>query len=384
MPSMWDTLPAQIFGLAPMDGVTDYPFREIQKKYGHPDVMYTEFTCVEGITHGAGRLLKDFLYSEYQRPVIAQVFGHTPEDFRTVATIVCQLGFDGIDINMGCPAKNVTHQGSGAALIQTPELAQDIVAATKAGVDDWYNGKTVDDLSVSPEIQAKVNERSRHFHEPRTIIAELSDFSSGQLNHKAIIDSENNKGWVLGKLKRHKIPVSIKTRIGYDQPVIEEWIPILLETEPAAIAIHGRMLKQYYGGEANWAAIGKAAEIAKTTPTKILGNGDVISRKDGQQKIMQYGVDGVLIGRAAMGNPWVFSDKEVGVADRLKLAIEHAELYEHTFQADPYYQFLPMRKHLGWYVRGFDNASVIRQQLVVTNSADEVKRILEPVIQDQQ
>ena len=113
--NFWQTLELPIIGLSPMDGVTDQPFRHIQKKYGNPPVVYTEFTSTEGVCHGAEQLLSDFLYDETQRPIIAQIYGTTPEFFRQTTILLCELGFDGIDINMGCPAKNVAHSGAGAA-----------------------------------------------------------------------------------------------------------------------------------------------------------------------------------------------------------------------------------------------------------------------------
>ena len=128
-----------------MNGVTDHPFRHIQKRYGCPDVVMTEFTPVGGICAGADAMLKDLLYDETQRPIVAQVYGNAPHNFHTAAIILCQLGFDGIDINMGCPSRAVASGGSGAALIRTPELAQQIIRETKRGVADWMNGKTIRD-----------------------------------------------------------------------------------------------------------------------------------------------------------------------------------------------------------------------------------------------
>jgi len=342
MSNFWATLPKHFVGLSPMDGVSDHPFRHIQKKYGNPDVMYTEFTCVEGIAHGATRLLKDFMYDETQRPIVGQIYGHTPEDFRTVALIVCQLGFDGVDINMGCPARNVTHLGSGAALIRTPKLAQEIIKAVQDGVEDWYNGKSVEDTQLSDEIKASVSE------------------SSKASTHT----------------KREKIPVSVKTRIGFDKPVIQEWISNLLEMQPATIAIHGRMLKQYYGGLADWEKIGEAKKLASSTDTLVIGNGDVKTLEQAKERMSAYGLDGVLIGRASMGNPWVFKGEDGTVEERFKVAIEHAELFEKTFGDHERYTFLPMRKHLGWYVKEFYGASEVRQKLVKANNAEEVREIL--------
>ena len=135
-----------------MNGVTDHPFRHIQKRYGCPDIVVTEFTPVNGICAGADALLKDLLYDETQRPIVAQIYGSAPDEFRTAAIVLCQLGFDGIDINMGCPSKAVAStRGSGAALeLRTPELAQQIMHETKRGVADWVNGKTVRDCPAIP------------------------------------------------------------------------------------------------------------------------------------------------------------------------------------------------------------------------------------------
>jgi tRNA-dihydrouridine synthase B len=347
MNNFWKSLPAGFIGLSPMDGVTDHPCRHIDKKYGKHAVTYTEFTCVEGIAHGATRLLKDFLYDETQRPIVAQIYGHTPEDFRTVALIVCQLGFDGVDINMGCPAKNVTHSGSGAALIRTPQLAQEIIAATKAGVDDWYNGKTVNDTTLSDEIKKEVNEKAQN------IIRENSD--------------------------RKKIPVSVKTRIGFNEPVVEDWIPTLLEMDLAAIALHGRTLQQRYAGFADWEQIGNAVKIVKQTETIIMGNGDVKTVTEAKEKIDQYGLDGILMGRATWGNPWVFQNYTPTLEERFAVAIEHAEFYEKCFKDEERYNFLPMRKHLGWYISNFPGAADLRIKIMQTNSSEEVKNLLQTV-----
>jgi len=330
-----------------MDGVTDQPFRHIQKKYGQPDLIYTEFTNVEGVCHGAERLLRDFIYDESQRPIVAQIYGHTPRFFRQVAVILCELGVDGIDINMGCPAKNVAHSGSGATLIKTPELAQEIIRETQAGVEDWLSGA---DTSDQPDVTAKIARRVETLRQA--------------------LPTEHQE--------RRPVPVSVKTRIGYDQPVIESWIPTLLEMEPVAIGIHGRTLKQYYGGQANWDEIGRAVELARDTETLILGNGDIDSQAEALAVADKYGVDGVLIGRASFGNPSVFlDDPSTMTKTRFEIALEHAQLYQETYGHHPRYNFLPIRKHLGWYVRQVEGASQIRQELFGASSPAEVEQILQ-------
>lgn len=345
-PGFWSQLSRPIIGLSPMDDVTDQPYRYIQKEYGQPAVIYTEFTSVEGVCHGALQLLKDFLFDETQRPIVAQIYGTTPSFFRQTATLLCELGFDGIDINMGCPAKTVAHSGAGAALIKTPVLAQEIVAATKAGVTDWLNGTT---SRHCPNIDEKI-------------------WREVERRHSQLPAAYQEK---------RSIPVTVKTRVGFDEKIVTTWIPQLLETEPVAIAIHGRTLKQAYGGFADWEEIGKAVELARPSNTIVLGNGDVATYEQALEKVHTFGVDGVLIGRGSFGNPYVFQPTGYSQpATKFQIALEHAYLFEQTYQNNPKYNFLPMRKHLGWYVREIANAKEVRMKLFQTNSAAEVESIL--------
>jgi nifR3 family TIM-barrel protein len=132
--NFWKEFKKPIFALAPMADVTDAAFRRIIAKYGKPDVMFTEFVSCDGLqSAGRERLLRDLEYTEGERPIVAQVFGAVPENFQKTAELVRELGFDGIDINMGCPEKNIQKQGSCAALITVPKLAKEIILATKAG-----------------------------------------------------------------------------------------------------------------------------------------------------------------------------------------------------------------------------------------------------------
>lgn len=327
-----------------MDGVTDLPFRSITKKYGHPDLMFTEFSSVEGLCRGARELLREFRYTTEQRPLVAQIYGTTPEYFRQMTIALCQLGFDGVDINMGCPAKNVAHAGAGAALIKTPELAVAIIRAAQQGVSDWLNGQTVADCpNLTPVMVTEITQQ---------------------------VDALK-----LDQSIRKPVPVSVKTRVGYDEITVDDWIPRLLSAEPTAITIHGRTLRQAYAGLANWQAIARAGTLIKQErpETVVIGNGDVQDRAMAQQYCQTYGVDGVLIGRASFGNPWVFGGQPP--QQIAAIAVEHARLYEQTYSRDVKYSFLPMRKHLAWYMKGMPNAAEIRSRLVRANSSDEVVEI---------
>ncbi|PWU23706.1 hypothetical protein C5B42_02025 [Candidatus Cerribacteria bacterium 'Amazon FNV 2010 28 9'] len=358
MPFSWKSLSKPIVGLSAMDGVTDAAMRSITKKYGNPDFMVTEFTSADGIVRGINKLLRDFYYTQEQRPIIAQIFGANPDSFYECSIICCSLGFDGIDINMGCPADSATHKGGGAALIKTPKLAQKIVRAVQRGVHDFKEGKNVKDLTLPIEFISQIKTQS--------------GFSTQK------IDS----------FRLHEIPVSVKTRVGYEKPVTEEWISTLLETQPALITLHGRTLEQHYSGEASWEEITKAATLAHATSTLLFGNGDLTTPEIIVQRIQQSKVDGVWIGRAAMGNPWIFSHyKEyiekgeytnVSAQERCRVALEHCNVFEEinrtVFSRDPL-PFLNMRKHLGWYVRGMRDATDIRAQLYQTNNSQEVETV---------
>src|SRR3989339_266747 len=139
----WSSLANPVIGLSPMDGVTDAAMRFVTASIAKPSIMFTEFTSAEGIRAGASRLMKDFMYSELERPVIAQIFGSDPDAFYLSSLVACALGFDGIDINMGCPAKSVAERGCGAGLINTPKLASKIISSVKLAVRDYSQGLDV-------------------------------------------------------------------------------------------------------------------------------------------------------------------------------------------------------------------------------------------------
>jgi tRNA-dihydrouridine synthase len=187
------------------------------------------------------------------------------------------------------------------------------------------------------------------------------------------------------------LPVSVKTRIGVSSAdEMEEWIETLCEVKPANISLHGRTLKQLYQGSADWEAIGRAAEIVHKNGLHILGNGDVTSLSEAKEKVAKYGVDGVLIGRAAEGNPGIFnsqisnhkfSNEEDGRAQKLAWAVEHAQVYEKVFKPinptpDDVRWFLPMRKHLAWYAHGFPGAAELRTKLMKTTDANSVETMI--------
>lgn len=364
--NFWTTLAQPIIGLAPMDGVTDAAFRGIVARQGPADVSFTEFTNVGDICRGPDRMLSSLLYDEAERPVVAQLYGKDPDLFYQAAHIVCELGFDGLDINMGCPSKNVASSGSGAGLIRTPDVAHAILRAARQGVIDWAHGQTLCEAGIKTG-------RSEFIHAMNVRRAGVS------------------------AVPRRMLPVSVKTRLGYDSVIIERWISHLLEERPAAITVHGRTLEQMYRGEADWRAIARAVDLVKGTGTRLLGNGDLHSMQDVICRVRETGVHGVLVGRGALGSPWFFHHKdaarsmaglddvqeaadglsfstEVHVAKRFHVMIEHARHFEAVFGVS---HFPRMRKHLGWYCKGFSHAAALRASMVRASSVLDVIRILE-------
>ncbi len=334
----WADLKKPIIGLSPMDGVTDAPFRYITCKYSKPSLVMTEFTNVEGLARGAVSMLREFIFDESERPVVAQIYGVELESFYKVALMCAYLGFDGIDINMGCPANKVARRGSGAGMIGIPDHAKKVVAITKQACLDWHNGITLEEAGIRPKLITYLNE--------------MKPAPSERLH----------------------LPVSVKTRTGIDKIVTEEWITTLLETEPANLSLHGRTLKQMYLGEANWDEIAKAAKLCHSAGITLLGNGDVKSMADANERIEKYGVDGVLVGRATFGNPWFFSDHVPTKNERFEVALEHTKYFEDNFMM---HKFFGMRKHLAWYCREFDGAKEVRALLMQANSYADVKNILD-------
>ena len=332
----WGNLEKPIIGLSPMDGVTDAAFRHIVCKCSKPALTMTEFTNVEGLARGSAKMLVAFLYSEIERPVVAQIYGVEVESYYKAAVMLCALGFDGIDINMGCPANKVARKGSGAGLIQTPELAKELILTTKRACKDWAEGISMEQAGVHPDIIEEVKKMAPQ------------------------------------DAPRSEIPVSVKTRIGFDKVVAEEWTKHLLETQPANISMHGRTLKQMYMGKADWEVIGKAAKLANGTGTTFLGNGDISSLLDAHEKIEEYDVDGVLVGRAVLGNPWFFDEKRVSFDECMETLLDHCEYFTRL----NHLPFHNIKKHLAWYCKEFEGAREMRKNLMQTENYQNVQEIV--------
>lgn len=361
--NFWSTLARPFVGLSPMDGVTDAAFRSVIMGQGKPDVAFTEFTHVHDVCRGPEIHLETLLYSDVERPIVAQLYGKDPELFYLAAQAVCELGFDGLDINMGCPSKSVAHSGSGAGLIRTPELARSLMQAARRGIDDWASGQTL----------------------------EQAGFKSSRI---VAFERMNQQRGAASPVPRRPLPLSVKTRLGYEDVTVEAWLEQLLLEKPTVISLHGRTLKQMYRGTADWSAIARAAVFVKGTGTLLVGNGDIQNLEEAAMRVRETGVDGVLVGRGALGAPWLFRSKErfracsqatteaeslSGLAEKVVLDERFAVLRDHAYQFQAMFgerQFHRMRKHLGWYCKGFPHAAALRARMVRVSSVEELNQVL--------
>ena len=307
----WKKLKKPFFCLAPMADVTDCAFRQIITKYGKPDILWTEFISADGLASiGKKKLLIDLKFSKNEHPIVAQIFGSKPENIEKASALIAKLGFDGIDINIGCPDRSVEKQNSGASMMKNPKLAAEIIQATKDGA--------------------------------------------------------------------LKLPISVKTRIGYNKNEIDTWIPFLLKQNIAALIVHLRTRKEMSNVPAHWDLMRQIVKIRNkiNKQTLIIGNGDILNLEDGKNKIKESGCDGVMIGREIFGNPFLFSvsQREVSVSQRLQVMVEHTKLFEKLF--GKYKNFAIMKKHYKAYVNGFDGAKELRMKLMEAKNADKVEKIV--------
>jgi len=333
-----------------MDGITDEAFRRLQTEIAKPDLMFTEFVSAEGISHGGVKLYDTLLFSNQEHPIIGQLFGKDPESFYKSAIILSELGFDGVDINMGCPAKTVTQNGSGAALIGKSDLAVEIIKKTKQGINDWFDGKIkITDLGLNQKT-LEIIERNKKYSS-----INVETYCNTSLQNKKI-----------------KPTLSVKTRLGISESTIDTWAPILLAQDLDFLTIHGRTLKQAYAGTADWNEIQKVVDLAKNTKTKIFGNGDIHSKSQGIEFCQKYGVNGVLIGRAACGNPWCFNDYDATPKERFSAMLLHTQFFKEVF---PNRRFDSLRKNFLFYATGLVNAKQLRSKLVRLNSIEDLLQL---------
>lgn len=315
---IFQQLPRPFFVLAPMDDVTDTVFRRIVVAAGKPDLFVTEFTNVDGFcSAGRQRVARKLAFTKLEQPLIAQVWGLNPDNYVTTAKAIKELGFVGIDINMGCPQKKVVKRGACAALIKNHELAGRIITAVQA--------------AVGPDF-----------------------------------------------------PVSVKTRIGYNQIETEDWIIFLLGHKLAALTVHCRTAAELSKVPAHHEELSTVVRLRDqiSPETVIIANGDITTREQGRGIVEQYGVDGVMIGRGIFHNPYVFvKPAKTGTkAELLALLRAHLDLHEQTWGSKTK-TYQPLKRFFKIYVNGFDGAAELRDQLMRTNNHEEARALLYNVVE---
>jgi nifR3 family TIM-barrel protein len=320
--------------MAPMADVTDPAFRvliaeksRMGKEGGGPDALWTEFVSADGLmSPGREALIADLKYTEIERPIVAQLFTGNPEKMFEASKLVQELGFDALDINMGCPDRSVEKQGGGASLIKNPERAREIIRSAKLGAPN--------------------------------------------------------------------LPVSVKTRIGYNRrDELVPWLTNILLEEPAVLTVHARTRKEMSKVPARWEHVAEAVElrdklqahIPREDRTLIFGNGDIETIKDAYRVALETKADGVMIGRGIFGKPWLFDrtraekypDDVYGgysIQERLNILKEHIALFENMVG---HKNFAVMKKHFKAYVTGWDGAKELRTKMMESDSPEEICKIIE-------
>ncbi len=305
--------------LAPMEDVSDPPFRAVCKQNG-ADLMYTEFISAEGLIRDADKSVQKLDIYDYERPIGIQIFGDKIESMREAAAIAEEANPEIVDINYGCPVKKVACKGAGAGiLLDLPKMQR-----------------------MTEEIVKRVNK-----------------------------------------------PVTVKTRLGWDEKniKIQEVAQRLQDVGIQALTIHGRTRKQMYKGEADWTHIAAVKEMADIN-IPIFGNGDIDSPDKAVEYRSKYGVDGIMIGRAAIGYPWIFNEIKHFMATGKKLSPPTLE--ERVEVAKKHLAFsiewkgerkgiFEMRRHYTNYFRGIPHFKPFRTRLVEAESGSEIETILEEI-----
>ena len=300
-----------IYTLAPMADVTDVAFRYMINKYGKPDVTWTEFVSANGLmSPGREALKRDLEYNEIERPIVAQLFTADIEKMKGAVLLCKELGFNGVDINMGCPDKTIEKQGCGAKMITTPELAKNIIMSAKD---------------------------------------------------------------VAGYM-----PISVKTRIGFNNIEYKKWLPEILSCGIPVLTVHLRTRKEMSKVSAHYELINDIQNIVKdiSPATILIINGDIKDIQQANDMYSKYNFDGVMIGRGVFGTPWLFNKIviEKTLRERLEIMLEHTRLFQDKL--GDIKSFAIMKKHYKAYINNFEGAAELRARLFETNNYQEVESVV--------
>jgi tRNA-dihydrouridine synthase len=309
--NFWQRLPKPFFVLAPMDDVTDVVFRQVVEKAAPPDVYFTEFVSVDGLQSPGREATMERLRIEpnLNRPLVAQIWGNDPEKYLKSAQDIAQMGFAGIDINLGCPEKGIVARICCGGLIGHNDRVADIISAVKAGAPN--------------------------------------------------------------------LPLSVKTRLGINEIITEDWAGFLLTQDLAALTIHGRTVREMSKVPAHWDEIAKVVKLRDEagSDTVIIGNGDVVNREHGLKLSAETGVDGIMIGRGIFHDLFTFAHdtQERTPNERLATLKSHLDLYEEWGSTKSYQT---LKKFFKIYVSDWPGSAELRARLMDTHNVSEARAIV--------
>ncbi len=302
-PFAWERLPRGFLALSPMAGVTDSPFRQACKEQG-ADVLFTEMVSAEALLHHHGRTTREMLhFAAWERPIICQLMGSDAERLAAAARRIEELGFDGVDLNMGCPAQKVYGNRCGSSLLDYPDEAARIVAAMSRAT---------------------------------------------------------------------RLPVSVKMRSGVSGSVQPAFARRMVDAGARALTIHPRTKEQAYRGTADWAI---TRTIVEAVDLPVMGSGDLMHWRDVERLFATTGAHGAFIARGAMGNPWIFRRTDYAPSvDELSAAVRTQA--ERALALKGPHGLIELRKHLGWYLKGFDGARELRSRSTQVETMEDIEALL--------
>lgn len=323
--NFWLQLKKPILALAPMEGVTDSAFRTLCTEWG-ADVVYTEFMAAEAIIHAGPKFQKKLVFSESERPVICQIFGKDPVSFAEAAKRVEAAGYDGLDINFGCPARKVVGRGAGVALLRDPQYARQLIEAALQSIT----------IPLSIKVRSSIRKESKDVNPNCTDRVTVLDF----------LDA-----------------------IG-DLPI-------------QAIMVHGRGYEQGHKGEVDTDMI---RQVKQRFHGLVLANGGIFTPERVVSMLEETGADGVGIARGSQGQPWIFQQarqllttgqyQHIDRAAMVKVILRHAQL---LFETKGEHGLLEFRKHFASYIAGYPHASSLRAKAVRVTTLHDVEQIVHAI-----
>lgn len=330
MTNFWTTLRKPILALAPMEGVTDVAFRTLCKEWG-ADVVYTEFLAAEAIVHAGPKFMRKMVRRDDERPVICQIFGRNPEAFALAAKKVEALGFDGLDINFGCPARKVVGHGAGVALLRDPQYARRLIEAA------------LENITIPLSIKVRTSIRK-----------EAKEVDPGCADRYTAVD----------------------------------FIEAMKDLPIQAVMVHGRGFEQGHQGDVDTDMI---RQVKQKFNGLVLANGGVFTPERVASMLQETGADGVGIARGTWGQPWIFTQArqllsagryEAVTPEQVSNVIRrHAEL---LFEYKGVQGLLEFRKHFGNYIKGFRGAAEWRARAVRVKTMADVETVIAAVVHREQ